>query len=205
MDALVVFANARMLRKNVLSKVLAETGGEPRAWRAWHERLRGTNAVRTFAELAKHLRIGAARAAMLLLAQTLRLLHDRGAHDKRLTRAAYLSLGDPASGLNPVQNSVRRAADEAVTGLRPSADEIAALRDAFVPHLVRLRLDAGRRVLARPGTAFPRRHRADQERARSLGRSRAGRQAAGVHVAGDFTYAWPSQFRDDGCEGAPDW
>jgi hypothetical protein len=45
-----------------------------------------------------------------------------------------------------VQNSVRLAADEAIARLNPSATELAALRDAFVPHLVRLRLDDGRRV-----------------------------------------------------------
>ena len=84
--------------------------------------------------------------ALPLLAYTLGLLHRRCAHDKRLTLAAYLSLGDPARGLNPVQNSVRLAADQAIAGLSPSEAELAALRDAFVPHLVRLRLDDGRRV-----------------------------------------------------------
>jgi hypothetical protein len=84
--------------------------------------------------------------ALPLLAYTLRLLHERCAHDKRLTLAAYQSLGDPGRGLNPVQNSVRLTADQAIAALKPSEVELAALRDAFVPHLVRLRLDDGRRV-----------------------------------------------------------
>ena len=54
--------------------------------------------------------------ALPLLAYTLGLLHERCAHDKRLTLAAYLSLGDPSRGLNPVQNSVRLSADAAIAG-----------------------------------------------------------------------------------------
>ena len=43
---------------------------------------------------------------------------------------------------------MRLAADRAITGLRPAPTdaEMAALRDAFVPHLVRVRLDDGKRV-----------------------------------------------------------
>jgi energy-coupling factor transporter ATP-binding protein EcfA2 len=48
--------------------------------------------------------------------------------------------------LNPIQNSVRLVADQTISGLRPSEDELAALRNAFVPHLVRIRLDDGKRV-----------------------------------------------------------
>jgi WD40 repeat protein len=84
--------------------------------------------------------------ALPLLAQTLRLLHGRCTPDNRLTLAAYDALGDPRSGLNSVQNSVRLAADEATRRLNPSPMELAALRNAFVPYLVRLRLDDGRRV-----------------------------------------------------------
>jgi hypothetical protein len=84
--------------------------------------------------------------ALPLLAYTLRLLYERCAANKRLTLDAYAALGDPAHGLTPVQNSVRLAADQAIMGLRASDSELAALRDAFVPHLVRLRLDDGSRV-----------------------------------------------------------
>ena len=84
--------------------------------------------------------------ALPLLAHTLWLLYRRGGDDKKLTIAEYEALGDAARGLNPIQNSVRLVADQAIAGLRPSPHEIAALRDAFVPHLVRIRLEDGKRV-----------------------------------------------------------
>jgi WD40 repeat protein len=87
--------------------------------------------------------------ALPLLAQMLHLLHARCVGDKRFTLVAYLALGDPSRKLNPVQNSVRLAADEAMQGLNPSAQELAALREAFVPHLVRLRLD-DRKLVRQP-------------------------------------------------------
>ena len=51
-------------------------------------------------------------------------------------------------GLNPIQNSIRLAADQALDSLmpKPTERELTALRDAFVPHLVRVRLDDGKRV-----------------------------------------------------------
>jgi WD40 repeat protein len=76
----------------------------------------------------------------------LALLYQRGAADKKLSLAEYEALGDPARGLNPIQNSVRLAADEAIARVKPGERELAALRDAFVPHLVRVRLDDGKRV-----------------------------------------------------------
>jgi tetratricopeptide (TPR) repeat protein len=84
--------------------------------------------------------------ALPLLAHTLWLLHNRGHAGKRLSLAEYESLGDPARGLNPIQNSVRLVADEALAGTNPTEHELAALRDAFVPHLVRVRLEDGKRV-----------------------------------------------------------
>ena len=41
---------------------------------------------------------------------------------------------------------MRLVADQAIGGLKPADAELAALRDAFVPHLVRVRLDDGKRV-----------------------------------------------------------
>ena len=84
--------------------------------------------------------------ALPLLAHTLWLLYRRGSDDKKLSLAEYQSLGDPERGLNPIQNSVRLVADQAIGGLKPADAELAALRDAFVPHLVRVRLDDGKRV-----------------------------------------------------------
>ena len=84
--------------------------------------------------------------ALPLLAHTLWLLYKRGGADKKLTLDEYVALGDPQRSLNPIQNSVRLVADQAIHGLRPSPEELAALRDAFVPHLVRIRLEDGKRV-----------------------------------------------------------
>jgi energy-coupling factor transporter ATP-binding protein EcfA2 len=84
--------------------------------------------------------------ALPLLAHTLWLLYRRGSEGKMLSLAGYQSLGDPERSLNPIQNSVRLVADQAIAGLKPSEAELAALRDAFVPHLVRVRLDDGKRV-----------------------------------------------------------
>jgi tetratricopeptide (TPR) repeat protein len=81
--------------------------------------------------------------ALPLLAYTLHLLHERS-RDKRLTHDAYRALGD--GDLNPVQNAVRLGADEAIARLKPTEQEMAALRDAFIPYLVRLRLDDKRHV-----------------------------------------------------------
>jgi tetratricopeptide (TPR) repeat protein len=83
--------------------------------------------------------------ALPLLAQMLSLLHQRG-DPTRLSLADYDALGDAARGLNPIQNSVRLVADQAIAGKNPTEHELTALRDAFVPHLVRVRLDDGKRV-----------------------------------------------------------
>jgi tetratricopeptide (TPR) repeat protein len=84
--------------------------------------------------------------ALPLLAHTLWLLYRRSGDAKKLTLAAYEELGDPQRGLNPISNSVRLVADQAIGGLRPGPQELTALRDAFVPHLVRIRLEDGKRV-----------------------------------------------------------
>jgi hypothetical protein len=96
--------------------------------------------------------------ALPLLAYTLHLLSIRCFTEKRLTLDAYMSLGE--AGLNPVQNSVRLAADQAV-GANANEGELSALRDAFVPHLVRLRLDDARRV-RRPAPLSDLPHGADR-------------------------------------------
>ena len=84
--------------------------------------------------------------ALPLLAHTLRLLYQRRSDNTKLSLAEYHSLGDPERHLNPIQNSVRLVADQAIIGLKPAESELAALRDAFVLHLVRVRLDDGKRV-----------------------------------------------------------
>src|SRR5215813_11651675 len=205
-----------------LAKALAEKCGEPQSWRAWHERLRGPDAIRHVTELVKDLRVAEAGAATLLvpidqfeetftiaeaaerdaflslLAAMLDPARDlpiiavatgradvlqgllEGSELAPLTETVplpkmplervirlvdgpagiagiHVEKGLPARILNPVQNSVRLAADQAIGGLKPSAQELTALCDAFVPHLVRLRLDDGKRVRQpAPLSALPR-------------------------------------------------
>jgi WD40 repeat protein len=84
--------------------------------------------------------------ALPLLSHALSLLYDAGKGDRRLSLAQYRSLGDPVRDLNPIQNSVRQVADRILERLKPRNSELEALRDAFVPHLVRVRLEDGRYV-----------------------------------------------------------
>ena len=73
-----------------------------------------------------------------LLAFTLRELYDRygargrGQGERQLLLAHYNELGDPAADLSPLENSVRKRADEVIAAMNPSAEELEALRDAFV-------------------------------------------------------------------------
>ena len=76
--------------------------------------------------------------ALPLLALTLRELYERSGVSRTLTLASYKGLGDEAAGLSPIENAVRRAADEALAGVDPSAEELESLRLAFIPALVRV-------------------------------------------------------------------
>jgi len=85
--------------------------------------------------------------ALPVLALTLWLLY-RLCKAKNLTRMTivdYDSLGDAKAGLNPIENAVKRVVAEALGGLDPIATdtEMAALREAFVPHMVRLQTESG--------------------------------------------------------------
>jgi WD40 repeat protein len=75
--------------------------------------------------------------ALPLLAFTLRELFDRSA-DKSLTLQAYKALGDEKAGLTPLENAVRKRADEVLAEAKPTEEELTALRDAFVPEMVRV-------------------------------------------------------------------
>jgi len=76
----------------------------------------------------------------------LRELYDRhaaprdgqGPSERRLLLAHYQELGDPAAGLNPLENSVRKRADEVIAEINPTPEELDALRAAFVGPLVRV-------------------------------------------------------------------
>jgi tetratricopeptide (TPR) repeat protein len=83
--------------------------------------------------------------ALPLLAHVLWQLHGKSAGDNRLTLEEYEALGDPGRRLNPIQNSIRHAADEALARAKPSDEQRAALRDAFI-QLVSVRLEDSKRV-----------------------------------------------------------
>jgi len=76
--------------------------------------------------------------ALPLLAFALRELYDRAADDNYLSLDEYNALGDLEEGLTPLENAVRKAADDVLTEARPSEEELTALREAFVPAMVRV-------------------------------------------------------------------
>ena len=76
--------------------------------------------------------------ALPLLAFALRELYDRASGDKHLSLDAYNALGDAKEGLTPLENAVRKAAHAVLTEARPGEEELAALREAFVPAMVRV-------------------------------------------------------------------
>jgi WD40 repeat protein len=76
--------------------------------------------------------------ALPLLAFALRELYDRFGQKKQLTLEAYRALGDDAAHLSPLENAVRRKADEVLAAAKPSPEDLQALRDAFVPAMVRV-------------------------------------------------------------------
>lgn len=90
-----------------------------------------------------------------LVAFALREIYDRYGRDGDLTLADYHALADPAAGLNPLENAVRRAAEEALPtrGRREGADDV--LREAFIPALVRVNRDGAFVRQAAPFEALP--------------------------------------------------
>ena len=76
--------------------------------------------------------------ALPLLAFALRELVDRLGSARSLTLEAYRALGDPVAGLSPLENAVRRAADQVLRNRSHEAATLQALRDAFVPAMVRV-------------------------------------------------------------------
>jgi predicted chitinase len=76
--------------------------------------------------------------ALPLLAFALRQLHEQYGADGVLSLSDYQSLGDPAAGLSPLENAVKQAADGVLQALRPDEASLKALREAFVPAMVRV-------------------------------------------------------------------
>jgi WD40 repeat protein len=76
--------------------------------------------------------------ALPLLAFALRELYDRFGQKRHLTLEAYRALGDDAGQLSPLENAVRRKADEVLAAAKPAPEDLQALRAAFVPAMVRV-------------------------------------------------------------------
>jgi WD40 repeat protein len=81
--------------------------------------------------------------ALPLLAFALRELYDRSVRDrnaatKHMTVDAYRAMGDAAAQLTPLENAVRRKADEVLTAANPTEEDLQALKEAFIPGLVRV-------------------------------------------------------------------
>jgi len=76
--------------------------------------------------------------ALPLLAFALRELYDRFGQRKHLTLEAYRALGDESGQLSPLENAVRRKADEVLAAANASPEDLQALRNAFIPAMVRV-------------------------------------------------------------------
>jgi WD40 repeat protein len=85
--------------------------------------------------------------ALPLLAFALRELLDRSPN-RFLSLADYEALGDKKEGLTPIENAVRQAADVVLAAAKPADEELAALREALVPAMVRVN-DQGQYVRRR--------------------------------------------------------
>ena len=98
--------------------------------------------------------------ALPLLAFALRELYDRFGQDRRLTIDDYEKLGDPVARLSPIENAVRRRAEDVLGSYQPSVAEVEALKQTFIPNLVRIREDGTfvrqpARLSELPGAARP--------------------------------------------------
>jgi WD40 repeat protein len=76
--------------------------------------------------------------ALPLLAFALRELYDRFGRNKHLTLEAYSAMGDDTGQLSPLENAVRRKADEVLAAAKPTAEDLQALKEAFIPAMVRV-------------------------------------------------------------------
>jgi hypothetical protein len=76
--------------------------------------------------------------ALPLLAFALRELYDSASDDNYLSLDEYNALGDKNEDLTPLENSVRKAADNVLLEAQPDESEQTALREAFVPAMVRV-------------------------------------------------------------------
>jgi hypothetical protein len=79
--------------------------------------------------------------ALPLLAFALRELNERFGAKRRLSVSDYESLGRRNQGISPIQDVIRRKADDVLQSLRPNAVGLDSLRRSFIPHLVAIRDD----------------------------------------------------------------
>ncbi len=93
--------------------------------------------------------------ALPLLAFALRELNERYGADKRLQIVEYEALGDPAAGLSPLENAIRRKAEDAFAAAAPSQSETRALREAFLGSLTRISDDGARMKRPAPVADLP--------------------------------------------------
>jgi WD40 repeat protein len=95
----------------------------------------GVRVEEAFVQQAAH--DAATEDALPLLAFALRQLWDRSPN-KVLSLEGYKALGDEKAGLSPLENAVREAAEAVLADAKPTDEETAALREAFVPAMVRV-------------------------------------------------------------------
>jgi tetratricopeptide (TPR) repeat protein len=76
--------------------------------------------------------------ALPLLAFALRELYDQFGATRTLSLSSYRAFADEKAGLSPIDNAVRRRADQTIEDAKPSAAELLALKNAFIPSMVRV-------------------------------------------------------------------
>ena len=76
--------------------------------------------------------------ALPLLAFALRELYDSAAKSGRLTVESYRALGDAHAQLSPLENAVRSKAEEVLAATKPAPEDLQALKEAFIPAMVRV-------------------------------------------------------------------
>ncbi|UVK50943.1 TIR domain-containing protein [Mesorhizobium sp. AR02] len=86
--------------------------------------------------------------ALPLLAFALREMYERQPKDTPLTSTDYEQLGDAKLGLRPMENVVRRKAEQTIAGANPTDLELRALKEAFVGSLVQVDEEGAR--MSRP-------------------------------------------------------
>ena len=116
-------------------------------------RVAGLKVEPAFVERAIH--DTATEDALPLLAFALRQLHEQYGADGVLSLSDYQALGDPAAGLSPLENAVKQAADGVLQAQRPDEASLKALREAFVPAMVRVSEQGSYARRAAPWDALP--------------------------------------------------